>query len=113
MTPTTSRNLKILIAQLLVTELMMVGLRVFDSGAPVFAYWYGVDSILAPVSILVFAPYWLLLDGSYGALAAVVSLIVAFLAIEIFSIKRNHIVFGCVCLFIFNFLGLGFIAAGV
>jgi len=42
----------------------------------------------------------------------VVSIDVAFLSIMIFSAVRDHKIVGAVCLFVFNFLCVAFIAAG-
>ena len=88
---------------------------VITEGAMIYPVFYGrhpLGELLAPISLLVFAPMWALRDGAWGAFLAILSIDAAFLSIMTFSIIRNHKLVSAVCLFAFTFLGMGFIAAG-
>jgi hypothetical protein len=107
MTRATVTNLKIWIAQLLVTEALVIypAVRANDPRAI-------YERILAPSSLLTVAPIWSLQDRAYPAFLVIVFIDVAFLWIMIFSALRDHKIVGAVCLFVFNFLCVAFIAAG-
>jgi len=70
--------------------------------------------LLAPISLLTLGPMWGLQDalqsGWYGGFLAVLFLDIVFVSIMAFSITRNHKIIGGVCLFIFIFLSVGFVA---
>jgi hypothetical protein len=108
MTRATIKNLKFWIVQLLVTEALVIYPAVYAKD-PVGIY----ERILAPISLLTVAPVWSLQDRAYGAFLMIGSLDAMFLSIMIFSVVRSHKIVGAVCLFVFNFLCVGFIAAGV
>ena len=55
-------------------------------------------------------PYVALIEKSYLDFAESLAVNAPFVAILIFAVQRNHIVFGCVCLFLYNFLSLGLFA---
>jgi hypothetical protein len=103
LTRTTVTNLKICIAQLLVTEAVVgyPAVRQHDSLA-----------LLAPISFLTVAPIWALQDRAFGAFLVILSIDIAFLSIMIFSISKNHKLVSGICLFVFNFPGVCLIAAG-
>jgi hypothetical protein len=108
MSRTIRNNLLIAMAQLLIT----MGLF----GYPIFLGRQPPWLLLAPISLLTFGPLWGLYDaldtGSYGGFLAILCLDIVFLSIMAFSIMRNHKFFGGISLFVFNFLSIGFIAAG-
>jgi hypothetical protein len=106
MSRTTARNLLICITQLLVTESLLVVPDI------IFRHTVTSESILAPISLLALAPIWAVEDRAFGGFLAILLIDIAFLSIMTFSITRNHKVIGGVCLFLFNFMGIGFIAAG-
>ena len=94
--------------QLLVTEALIIYPAVRANTA-VGIY----DRILAPTSLLTLFPIWALREGAYAEFLVIVSIDVAFLSIMVFSVVRNHRIVGAVCLFVFNFLCVSIIAAGV
>ena len=102
MTKTTTRNLLISVTQLLVTEGLSVAPAVYDRKCI-------SKSILAPILMLTLMPIWAVEDRAYGALAMILFLDIAFLSIMAFSIMKNHMVVGAVCLFAFNFFGIGLV----
>jgi hypothetical protein len=108
MTRTTVTNLKICIAQLLVTEALVI-FRAFYVNDPFPNY----ERIFASISLLTLAPIWALRYGEYAAFLVIVSIDVVFVSIVAFSVVRNHKIVGAVCLLVFNFLGVGFIASQV
>jgi hypothetical protein len=108
MSKTTRNNMLFAMVPLLIVEGLM-SYPVFFNHQPL---WY----LLAPISILTLAPIWGLRDvmesGSYGGFLAIITLDIAFVSIMAFSITKNHKVIGGLCLFVFIFLSVGFIAAG-
>jgi hypothetical protein len=109
MTRTTAKNLIICVVQLLVTE----GLVIY----PAFQTRHSLAQqlylrILAPISLLTVAPIWSLQDKEYAWLLLILSIDVAFLSILAFSVIRNHRFVSVVCLFVFNYIGVAFVAGG-
>jgi hypothetical protein len=92
-------------AQLLLTELLLVAPGIYDRTL-------SAESILAPISLVTLAPIWALQDREYAALVAILIIDIGFISIMVFSITRNHKIIAAACLFVFNFMGIGFIAAG-
>ena len=107
MTTAVVKNLKIWIAQLIVTEAFVIYPAVRGNDAITIH-----ERILAPISLLV-APIWAVRQGEYAIFLLLVLIDVAFLSIMIFSLVRNHRIVGVVRLFLFNFLCVSFIAAGI
>jgi hypothetical protein len=108
MSRTIRNNLVIAMVQLLITTGLF--------GYPIFLGRQPPWLLLTPISLLTFGPIWGLYDvldtGSYGGFLAILCLDIVFLSIMAFSIIRNHKIVGGVSLFVFNFLSIGFIAAG-
>src|ERR1700682_5237446 len=104
MTGTTVTNLKLFIAQLLITEALVIYPAVHQHDGLL---------ILAPISYLTVAPIWAFEERAFGAFLVILSIDIAFLLVMIFSITKNHKLVSGVCLFVFNLLCIGFMAAGV
>lgn len=104
MSKTIRNNLMICIVQLLLTESVIL--------YPVFYGHHPLVELLAPLSLLTHAPVWALRDEDYSALLAILSLDLGFLIIMSVSIIKNHKLVSGIGLFLFNFLSIGFIAAG-
>jgi hypothetical protein len=108
MSRTIRNNLLIAMAQLLVT----MGLF----GYPIFLGRQPPRLLLAPVSLITLGPIWGLYDaldtGWYGGFLAILCLDIVLLTIMAFSIMRNHKIVGGICLFVFNVLSIGLVAAG-
>jgi hypothetical protein len=106
----TRNNLFLAIAPFLVAEAIMVYPALHNYNYHPFVF------LLAPISLLVLAPVWAvqygMQSGQYGGLLVILSLDVVFVFIMVFSILRNHKIIGGVCIFIFIFLCMGFVAAG-
>jgi hypothetical protein len=100
----TRNNLLICMLQLLITEGVMI--------YPVFYGRHPLAELLAPISLLTYAPMWALRDRAYLALLAILSIDILFLSTMTFSIIKNHKLVSGVCLLLFNVMGIGFIAAG-
>ena len=105
MTSATVKNLKIWSAQLLVTEALLSYPPGGQHVLPIY------ERILAPISPLTLVPIFALRYEEYDLFLVIVLIDVAFLSIMIFSVVRNHKIVGAVCLFVFNFLGVLFVAA--
>jgi hypothetical protein len=104
MTRATVTNLKIWIAQLLVTEALVT----YPPGGQHLIPIY--ERIFAPISLLTLVPIWALRHAQCAALLAIVPIDALFIWTMIFSVVRNHKIVGAVCLFVFNFLGVVFVA---
>ena len=104
MTRIAASNLRICIVQLLVTEALVIYPAVHQ---------HAILVMLAPVSLLALAPAWALHDRAYGAFLVILFIDFVFLAIMILSIRKGYKLASVICLFAFNFIGMGFIAAGV
>jgi hypothetical protein len=106
MTRATVTNLKIWIAQLLVTEAVVIYPAVRGNHViPIY------ERIFTPITLLTLVPIWALRDGVYAVFLVIVPIDAVFLWIMIFSVRRNHWIVGAACLFVFNFLGFVFDAA--
>jgi hypothetical protein len=106
MTSATFKNLKIWIAQLLVTETVVI-YPAFRGNHVIPIY----ERIFTPMTLLTLVPIWALRHGVYAVFLLIVPIDAAFLWIMIFSVRRNHWILSAVCLFVFNFLGFVFDAA--
>jgi hypothetical protein len=103
LTRITVRNLKISVAQLLITEAVVIYPAVHQ---------HDRLALLAPISFLTVAPIWALQERAFGAFLVILSINIAFLSVMIFSITKNHTLVSGISLFLFNFLGVCLFAAG-
>lgn len=108
MSKTIRNNLLIVMAQLVVTDAVFI-YPALDDPHPWFIG-------LAPISLLAFGPMLGMQDviqnGLYSGILGILFIDIVFLSLMMFSVMRNHKIVGCISLFCFNLLSVGFVAAG-